>query len=88
MGGLNDKKAIDRVSLVACIASSFTALLSSFLFIVQLEATLRRIEDIAVGMEGARGEEAAPTKGGIGGVMAAASRLKGGSKKLNSVYPL
>jgi len=85
VGGLNDKKAIDRVSLVACIASSFTALLSSF---VQLEATLRRIEDIAVGMEGARGEEAVPTKGGIGGVMAAASRLKGGSKKLNSVYPL
>ena len=53
----------------------------------QLEATLRRIEAIAVGMEdGARGEEqaAAPK----GGVMAIAARLKGGSKKMNTVYPL
>jgi hypothetical protein len=53
----------------------------------QLEATLRRIEAIAVGMEdGARGEEqaAAPK----GGVTAIAARLKGGSKKINSVYPL
>jgi hypothetical protein len=54
--------------------------------VAQLEATLRRIEAIAVGMEeGGRGEEHAAPKGGI---MAIAARLKGGSKKLNTVYPL
>ncbi len=47
---------------------------------------MRRIEAIAVGMEeGGRGEEHAAPKGGI---MAIAARLKGGSKKLNTVYPL
>lgn len=85
MGGLNDKKAIERVSLVALL---YLCSALTLVFIAQLEATLRRIEDIAVGMEGARGEEAVSTKGSIGGIMAAASRLKGGSKKLNSVYPL
>jgi hypothetical protein len=51
----------------------------------QLEAALRRIEEIAVGMEGGRGEVSVAPKNGIA---AMASRLKGGSKKLNSVYPL
>lgn len=55
---------------------------------MQLEAALRRIEEIAVGMEGAHGAEAAAPKGNKSGVIANLSRLKAGSKKLNSVYPL
>ena len=58
------------------------------LLCVQLEAALRRIEEIAVGMEGAHGAEAAAPKGNKSGVIANLSRLKAGSKKLNSVYPL
>jgi hypothetical protein len=53
----------------------------------QLEAALRRIEEIAIGMEGARVEETAAPKGSMMAV-ASLSRFKGGSKKLNSVYPL
>jgi hypothetical protein len=63
-------------------------LLQLTLLFAQLEAALRRIEEIAVGMEGAHGAEAAAPKGNKSGVIASLSRLKAGSKKLNSVYPL
>ncbi len=48
---------------------------------------MRRIEEIAIGMEGARGEEAAAPKSSMRAV-ASLTRLKGGPKKLNQVYPL